>query len=65
MTSEEVVPKYYTAREVASIMSVTELTVRTWCNNPDPKKRLNGHKVGKQWRITPLALQDFANRTYS
>ena len=43
----ENMPKYYTVKEVAEIMKVSEKTVRNWIK----WGRIKAIKIGRQWRI--------------
>lgn len=47
--------KTYTAKEVASILKVTEKTVLTLLR----EKTLTGFKVGAVWRVNKSALEEF------
>jgi excisionase family DNA binding protein len=49
-----------TVKEAALRLKVTEKTIKAWLN----KGQLKGYKAGRQWRITPGAIQEFlqANR---
>lgn len=47
--------KTYTAKEVASILKVTEKTVLTLLR----ENTLTGFKVGAVWRVNKSALEEF------
>ena len=44
-----------TLKEVAAQLKVTPKTVKQWLYNEE----LKGYKAGRQWRITPAAIQAF------
>ena len=60
----EVEDRLHKVSEVASIFSVTDQTIRSWCKERNPNKRMNSIKVGRQLRISRQAMVDYANRTY-
>lgn len=45
--------KYYTLKEVASLLKVTYMTVFRWVKN----KKLIAFRVGKQYRVTENELK--------
>lgn len=47
--------KVYTPKEVAEMLQVTERTVYRWID----KGHLKAAKLGKLWRITEQALNEF------
>ncbi len=52
--------RLHTVKEVAVIFSVEPLTVRTWIK----ANKLAAMKVGKSWRISRVAMIDFANKEH-
>lgn len=53
------VSKIYTPKEVAEILKTSERTVQEMFRS----RKLKGMKVGKSWRISDEALQDFIDDT--
>jgi excisionase family DNA binding protein len=49
------VPEYLTPRQIAQMLQVRELTVRLWIR----RGLLKGVRVGRQWRVTRVALEQF------
>lgn len=49
------IEKVYTPPEVAEILKISELTLMDWLRSG----KLQGVKVGRLWRITESALNDF------
>lgn len=47
--------KIYTIKEIAEILQVTERTVYTWARSG----KLKAIKIGKSWRVTQEALDEF------
>ena len=47
--------KYYTVKEVAEMLKVSEKSVRDWIN----KDKLNAGKAGRQWRISESDIKEF------
>lgn len=50
--------KYYTIREVAEILQVTERTIFRYIH-PDAPVKLKAVKIGKSWRIAESDLKEF------
>lgn len=48
-------PKIYTLHEVEEILSVTQRTLYNWIDSG----KLKAFKVGRTWRVTEEALQEF------
>ncbi len=44
-----------TIADVANLLQVSQKTVRRWIE----KKDLIGHRMGRQWRITPVDCRTF------
>jgi excisionase family DNA binding protein len=51
--------RYYTAKEVAARLQVTEKTVRSWI----AQGGLRAARAGHFWRISDRALRDFLRET--
>jgi excisionase family DNA binding protein len=47
--------RYFTPKEVAARLQVTEKTLRTWIS----QKKLRAVRVGRFWRISESALRSF------
>ncbi|HBG32253.1 MAG TPA: hypothetical protein DDW82_00670 [Acholeplasmataceae bacterium] len=50
--------KLYTIEEISKILKVTERTVYNFIS----KNNLQAVKIGKYWRVTETALQEFINQ---
>lgn len=50
--------KVYSVEEVADILKLTTRTIYAYIKSG----QLKASKIGKYWRITPAALQDFIER---
>ena len=50
--------KIYTLEEIETLLHVTRRTLSNWIKD----KKLKAFKVGKEWRVTEQALQDFFTR---
>lgn len=48
-------PKLYTLHEIEEILSVTQRTLYNWIDSG----KLKAVKVGRVWRVTEDALQEF------
>jgi len=47
--------KFYTVADIASLLSVTEKTIRDTINRGD----IEAYKVGKYWRISQSAFDEY------
>jgi len=50
--------KLYTIEEISEILKVTQRTIYNFIN----KNNLKAVKIGKYWRVTETALQEFINK---
>lgn len=50
--------KYYTIREVAELLQVTERTIFRYIH-PDATEKLKAVKIGRSWRIAESDIKDF------
>lgn len=47
--------KFYTTKEVAEVLSVSEKTIYNWID----QKKIKAYKVGRKWRIDEQDLRVF------
>ena len=50
--------KIYTTREIADLLKVNQETILRLLRN----HKLNGYKIGKNWRISQEQLEQYLNR---
>ena len=51
-----------TTEEVAKILKCCNRTILRRLNQKNPEKRLNGCKMGGEWRISKADLQEFIKK---
>ena len=57
---QSVEERYYTPKEIATVLKVSESTVRRWLDNG----QINGFRLpGRGWRVSQTALDEFFRRS--
>lgn len=51
--------KFYTVNEIAAIFGLESVVIRRKL----VKKEIEGHKIGKEWRVSQSQLDEYLDRT--